>query len=446
MVHCRSAMGAWKHAQRSYQRGYLSRPPVFVSVEMPPPPPPPVFYGVELPGPRVRLHWDDLLLDEEDDWHIGKDAVVAEPLALVDAPLSDKDVSLPRSLCLDVLCATNVPSTPQVSQSTCDTEGRNEAILKELKQLKILLASMQSDSNCLRAEFDCCTESAAELKRTLKSDMAGLSEACYLAVEKCFGSATENCNVSAFEDTAIEDTVIEEEEIGDGPKHECPNAAELEDFDYTVDEVYLGLQSLRVFCFPLPIPFAWNTNARKFLLPLPENPEEGTSERAMFALPCVEFYSELLEHVEANKEDHKCTVFDESGDCSRANLSLSHNRLKNCKYTNVRDCDDPKPVLCKIMNLIEFAPQNYLKSFTECLLGDLNCMKEFDVVSLELVYSNQKRLKRYNFSRSNLFDCEYNDSACFSSFSACSATGHDQSYVDEGDEYDLDTQGPFYHA
>ena len=106
-------------------------------------------------------------------------------------------------------------------------------------------------------------------------------------------------------------------------------------------------------------------------------------------------------HVEANQEDNNCTVFDDSGDCSLANLRLAHNRLESCKYTNIRVCDDPKPVLCKIMNLIELVPQNYLKSFTECLLRDLNDMREFDVVSLELVYSNQVRLKRYSFLRSN---------------------------------------------
>ena len=108
MVHCRSAMGAWRHAQRSYMRGYLSRPPVFISVEMPPPPAPPVFYGVELPEPRVRLHWDEFLEEEEDELHVGKDADVEVPLSFVDAPLSDKDVSLPWSLCLDELCAAKV--------------------------------------------------------------------------------------------------------------------------------------------------------------------------------------------------------------------------------------------------------------------------------------------------------------------------------------------------
>ena len=48
MPHCRSALGAWKHRQKSYQRGFVSRPPAAISVELPPPPPPPIFIGDEL--------------------------------------------------------------------------------------------------------------------------------------------------------------------------------------------------------------------------------------------------------------------------------------------------------------------------------------------------------------------------------------------------------------
>ena len=132
-------------------------------------------------------------------------------------------------------------------------------------------------------------------------------------------------------------------------------------------------------------------------------------------------------HFEANQEDNNCTVFDDSGDCSLANLRLAHNRLKCCKYTNIRDCDDPKPVSCKIMNLIGFALQNYLKSFTECLLCDLNYMQEFDVVSLELVHSNQVRLKGTVFLRSKL-----DDSDGFSFLpSVLSSNGNGQIYSEE---------------
>ena len=63
MVHCRSELGAWRHAQRSYQRGYSAAPPVFPGDLLPPPPPPPFFPSVEVAGPRVR--WADLCEEEE---------------------------------------------------------------------------------------------------------------------------------------------------------------------------------------------------------------------------------------------------------------------------------------------------------------------------------------------------------------------------------------------
>ena len=67
MVHCRSAMGAWKHAQRSYLRGYLSRPPVAIGVELPPPPPPllQLSFGNVFPVPLTRSKWIDLCDEEE---------------------------------------------------------------------------------------------------------------------------------------------------------------------------------------------------------------------------------------------------------------------------------------------------------------------------------------------------------------------------------------------
>ena len=65
MPHCRSAGGAWKHAQKSYLRGYLPRPPAYLGVEMPPPPP--ISIGDEpleeelLPPLRHRLFCGDEL-------------------------------------------------------------------------------------------------------------------------------------------------------------------------------------------------------------------------------------------------------------------------------------------------------------------------------------------------------------------------------------------------
>ena len=442
MVHCRSVMGAWRHAHRSYLRGFLSRPPVFSGVEMPPPPPPPVFYGVELPEPRVHLHWDDFLLEEEDDWHIGKDVGVVA--FLVDAPLTAKDVSLPNFLCLSVLlvpdlldavavsplvacdtetrtvekdvllsslptgcnpivqnptvgCGNPIVQNPTFGEtfslSSCVYEERNAALLSELRDVKTLVASLWADAADMRSDADAVFQ---KMRSGLEVDVVNLTEACLSAAvaksAEFFATEIQDCHRGP----PLKDLFA--------PPCAPPCVDSLEGF--SIDEVFLGLQSLRVYCFPLPKSFVWNTNAKKFLVPLPENPEESTEDRAMFALPGIEFYSVLLEHVEANKEENRCVIFDDSGECSRANLSTAHNRLNSCKYTNVRESEDTKPLLCKIMNLIEFVPQNYLKSFSECLLCELSCMKPFDVISLELVYSNQKRMKLYRFKYS---DCDSDD-------------------------------------
>ena len=104
MVHCRSPMGAWKHAQRSYNRGYLARPLVFYGDELLPPPPPPVFYGVELSGIRNRMDWNDLCDENEDILEtLEKDCPPGAVTYFVDAPLAAKDISLPKAFCLTLL-------------------------------------------------------------------------------------------------------------------------------------------------------------------------------------------------------------------------------------------------------------------------------------------------------------------------------------------------------
>ena len=108
----------------------------------------------------------------------------------------------------------------------------------------------------------------------------------------------------------------------------------------------------------------------------------------------------------------------------------------------MRENEDPKPLLCKIMNLIEFVPQNYLKSFSECLLCDLSCMTPFDVISLELVYSNQKRMKLYRFKYS---DCDSDDTEQYLARidAACSPYGGDSNpfYCGTKDNHCTDLTG-----
>ena len=76
------------------------------------------------------------------------------------------------------------------------------------------------------------------------------------------------------------------------------------------------MQSLRVYCVPKPKPFVWNTGAKNFLSPLPENPES-------YANCTVEFCFHLLEHTEANRGGDIRAAFDEAGKDSLAELSRS---------------------------------------------------------------------------------------------------------------------------
>jgi len=88
--------GAWNHAQRSYDRGYLAHPPVFFGVESLPSPPPPVFHGVELldeellpPPPPPVFHG----VESPPVFH-GAELVFAESV------VQYKDISLPTIISL----------------------------------------------------------------------------------------------------------------------------------------------------------------------------------------------------------------------------------------------------------------------------------------------------------------------------------------------------------
>ena len=95
----------------------------------------------------------------------------------------------------------------------------------------------------------------------------------------------------------------------------------------------------------------------------------------------------------------------------------------------MRECDDPKPFLCKIMNLMEFDPQNYLKYFALMLRTEIICMNDsfkdrmyVQDESFKVVYSGQQHMKVYSFMRSTLIDSDHdcsedsyerNANACF---------------------------------
>ena len=182
MVHCRTPLGAWKHAQRSYKRGYASRPPGFYGGDILPPPAPPFSFGVEFSGIRNHSDWNDLC-DESEEWvtletncpteTICPTGAVTDFLELLDAPFAAKDISWPAVLCLtDLLAHESVepesetvvakplasleyvmeqPSTDGIILEQPSTNGdigkMRPAVLSELRELRILVASMRADAD-----------------------------------------------------------------------------------------------------------------------------------------------------------------------------------------------------------------------------------------------------------------------------------------------------------
>ena len=141
MVHCRTPLGAWKHAHRSYKRGYASRPPVFYGEDFLPPPAPPVLLGVEFSGIRKRSNWNDLCDKSEDLDMTCPTLDILEtccPAGVVtyflDAPIITKDISRPTVLCLSDLLE---PVADGITGDFMEMPSTNdEKILQALHDMK----------------------------------------------------------------------------------------------------------------------------------------------------------------------------------------------------------------------------------------------------------------------------------------------------------------------
>ena len=141
MVHCRTPLGAWKHAHRSYKRGYASRPPVFYGEDFLPPPAPPVLLGVEFSGIRKRSNWNDLCDKSEDLDMTCPTLDILEtccPAGVVtyflDALIITKDISRATVLCLSDLLE---PVADGITGDFMEMPSTNdEKILQALHDMK----------------------------------------------------------------------------------------------------------------------------------------------------------------------------------------------------------------------------------------------------------------------------------------------------------------------
>ena len=174
MVHCRTPLGAWKHAHRSYKRGYASRPPVFYGEDFLPPPAPPVFLGVEFSGIRNRSNWNDLCDKSEDLDMTCPTLDILEtccPAGVVtyflDAPIITKDISRPTVLCLSDLLE---PVADGITGDFMELPSTNDVIL-ELPGEKLLQAlhDMKQDLK-LALEIE-----RAAIQKTFEEDVVDLA-------------------------------------------------------------------------------------------------------------------------------------------------------------------------------------------------------------------------------------------------------------------------------
>ena len=174
MVHCRTPLGAWKHAHRSYKRGYASRPPVFYGEDFLPPPAPPVVLGVEFSGIRNRSNWNDMRDQSEDLDMTCPTLDILEtccPAGVVtyflDAPIITKDISRPTVLRISDLLE---PVADGITGDFMELPSTNDVIL-ELPGEKLLQAlhDMKQDLK-LALEIE-----RAAIQKTFEEDVVDLA-------------------------------------------------------------------------------------------------------------------------------------------------------------------------------------------------------------------------------------------------------------------------------
>ena len=331
MVHCRSVMGAWKHAQRSYLRGYLSRPPVAIGVELPLPPPPPLplSFGDVFPVPLTRSKWIDLCDEEENGLDSQQKARPPGVVPfLVDAPMPAKDISLPTTLYLSILVEAIAAEAPSVTPESKEiiitddfleqpstngiileqpsTNGdtdqvRKAALLSEVRELRLLVESLQfrelgllvesmrADAESMRAGF----------QAELKSLSAGVVSAKGLVSTLAAGSESTGSTDRApiyLQNTGTTETIGHTggldlvtfctgtaEHVVHSPCAVGDVEGDSVCLDSVVDEVHLNLQSLRVYSFVRANSDMWNACMTN-VYPVPTVLSEEECARIRFKL------------------------------------------------------------------------------------------------------------------------------------------------------------------
>ena len=274
MVHCRSPLGAWKHAHRSYLRGFSAYPHIFPGVDLPPPPPPPISFGVEFPVPHFRSKWVDLCDDEEKNLDtLEKDRPLGVVTYLVDAPLPAKDISLPITLCLSFLLEPSSATTPSVSTDDditgdyLELPSTNGVILEQPStngENNILELPSTNGENILQALHDMKHELKVALeieraagKKSFKEAIGDLAVFKDEITDKIMAVVVDMLPTPAAIVRTEDDEVLagpldgSREMLVDG---DCGKEQRAEEGHWDIDSIgniLQGIHTLRIYCFPM---------------------------------------------------------------------------------------------------------------------------------------------------------------------------------------------------
>jgi len=459
MVHCRTPFGAWKHANRSYERGYLPRPPLAFGVEILPPPAPPIFTGVEKTGiPKRLLNWCDM----SDDF-LETSCPLGDVWFLLDAPVSAKEFSQPKALCLFDLVE---PDEKVVVEDIIITAGHDECE-DTIRRLQVKCRALEEEVNVLKEGMTlfvekCAIDVSLAMTELIQKELAACASTmesiggnmAKCAVDSAFAAIkgsdicqeVSGCDVSVehyVDDIAVlkagslecnfsEDTIgctIAEEEVDiidaslaekgsiepplskseERPLSKFFAEEEVDIIDASLaekgssDGTFATEDTDNIFylldCLKLRVYCFPRENIFVWNVNAKSfRPPLGPVEEVAW---CEETFEEILTYTAFNKEENIMVAFDLCGDCSLSHLRTFQHRINILQNAGLNDpaCD----FLCKMFDLIEFVPQSYLKWFaSECAFFVSLESKFFELIANRPKRNDpiiQKHMKVYSFIR-----------------------------------------------